>query len=172
EIIAASAVVPAASPICSPEKCNVSPSHVPIVTYHAPQTKYWRNIIADSFNRTDDDICGLSQGKLRPPRFHGWLREDHAGQHVHGRLQALVHRGQRVLVLDAHDVVVSRQTQCADDALPFQFVVAPTDAAEEPRALRHAAISLGVDDAVDGDVLRIERDVLRMDMEDRVAEGA
>src|SRR5215813_6946529 len=103
EIIAATAVVPAASPICSPEKCNVSPSHVPIVTYHAPQTKYWRNIIADSFNRTDDDICGLSQWKLRPPCFHGWLREDHAGQHVHGRLHVLVHRGQRVLVLDAHD---------------------------------------------------------------------
>ena len=52
EIIAASAVEPAASPICSPEKCSVSPSHVPIVTYHAPQTKYCRNIRADSFRRT------------------------------------------------------------------------------------------------------------------------
>ena len=52
EIIAASAVVPAARPICSPEKCSVWPSHVPIVTYQAPQTKYCRNIIADSFTRT------------------------------------------------------------------------------------------------------------------------
>ena len=52
EIIAASAVVPAARPICSPEKCSVSPSHVPIVTYQAPHTKYCRNIIADSFTRT------------------------------------------------------------------------------------------------------------------------
>src|SRR5882672_8086461 len=51
EIIAASAVVPAASPICSPEKCSVPPSHVPIVTYHAPHTKYCRNIIVDSFAR-------------------------------------------------------------------------------------------------------------------------
>ena len=51
EIIAASAVVPAASPICSPEKCNVCPSHVPMVTYHAPQTKYWRNISTESFTR-------------------------------------------------------------------------------------------------------------------------
>src|SRR3954469_13015758 len=52
EIIAASAVVPAARPICSPEKCSVSPSHVPIVTYQPPQTKYWRNISADSFTLT------------------------------------------------------------------------------------------------------------------------
>jgi hypothetical protein len=52
EIIAASAVVPAASPICSPLKWSVPPSHVPIVTYHAPQTKYWRNIIVESFRRT------------------------------------------------------------------------------------------------------------------------
>jgi hypothetical protein len=51
EIMAARAVVPNASPICSPEKCSVSPSHVPMVTYHAPQTKYCRNIRADSFTR-------------------------------------------------------------------------------------------------------------------------
>ena len=52
EIIAAIAVVPYASPICSPEKCSVCRSYVPIVTYQAPQTKYCRNIIADSFTRT------------------------------------------------------------------------------------------------------------------------
>ena len=40
EIIAASAVVPTASPICSPEKWSVWFSQVPIVTYHDPQTKY------------------------------------------------------------------------------------------------------------------------------------
>ena len=51
EIIAASAVVPNASPIWSSEKCSVWPSHVPMVTYHAPQTKYWRNIRAESFTR-------------------------------------------------------------------------------------------------------------------------
>src|SRR5262249_24097497 len=51
EIMAATAVVPAASPICSPVKCSVWPSHVPIVTYQAPPTKYCRNIIVDSFNR-------------------------------------------------------------------------------------------------------------------------
>ena len=44
EIIAASAVVPDARPICSPEKPSVWPSHVPIVTDQAPQTKYCRNI--------------------------------------------------------------------------------------------------------------------------------
>ena len=51
EIIAASAVVPNANPICSPEKCSVWPSHVPIVTYHDPQTKYWRNMSTDSLTR-------------------------------------------------------------------------------------------------------------------------
>src|SRR3954471_9175129 len=53
EIIAARAVVPAASPICSPEKCSVCPSQVPMVTYHAPHTKYWRNIRTDSLTRVD-----------------------------------------------------------------------------------------------------------------------
>src|SRR5215813_5975658 len=52
EIIAASAVVPDARPICSPEKPNVWPSHVPIVTDQAPHTKYWRNISEDSLIRT------------------------------------------------------------------------------------------------------------------------
>src|SRR5262249_37021791 len=51
EMIAATAVVPAASPICSPEKCSVDPSQVPMVTYHAPHTKYCRNIRVDSFTR-------------------------------------------------------------------------------------------------------------------------
>src|SRR5437763_3915209 len=60
EILAPTAVLPAARPICSPEKCSVSPSHVPIVTYHAPQTKYWRNIRDDSFRRTVGCICGNS----------------------------------------------------------------------------------------------------------------
>ena len=51
DIIAASAVVPNASPICSPENPSVCPSHVPIVTDHAPQTKYCRNIIVESLIR-------------------------------------------------------------------------------------------------------------------------
>ena len=42
EMIAASAVVPEARPICSPEKPSVCPSHVPSVTDQAPQTKYWQ----------------------------------------------------------------------------------------------------------------------------------
>ena len=67
EIIAASAVVPAARPICSPEKCSVCPSHVPIVTYHAPQTKYCRNIIADSFTRTLEGHEGSSGSGFRVP---------------------------------------------------------------------------------------------------------
>src|SRR5438046_8488657 len=47
EIAAPKAVVPAATPICSPEKCNCCPSQVPRVTYHAPQMKYSRNIIRE-----------------------------------------------------------------------------------------------------------------------------
>ena len=38
EIIAASAVVPYARPTSAPENRSVSPSQVPSVTYHAPQT--------------------------------------------------------------------------------------------------------------------------------------
>src|SRR3979409_2313052 len=83
EIIAASAVVPAARPICSPEKCSVCPSHVPIVTYHAPQTKYCRNIIADSFTRTLEVI-------LCPPRLDRRLRENHARQEIHRGAQPFV----------------------------------------------------------------------------------
>src|SRR6478609_2470163 len=95
EIIAASAVVPAARPICSPEKCSVAPSHVPIVTYHAPHTKYCRNIIADSFRRVDEFTSA-------PPWIDGLLGEDHSRQHVDGGLQSLVNRRQRILVFDAH----------------------------------------------------------------------
>src|SRR5438128_5812321 len=60
ELIAPTAVVPNASPICSPEKCSVPPSHVPIVTYHAPHTKYCRNISADSFSRTVEFMTALA----------------------------------------------------------------------------------------------------------------
>ena len=56
EIIAANAVVPATRPICSPLKPSVCPSQVPSVTDHAPQTKYCRNISADSLRRTLSDI--------------------------------------------------------------------------------------------------------------------
>src|SRR5712691_11460166 len=163
EIMAASAVVPAASPICSPEKCSVSPSHVPIVTYHAPQTKYCRNIIADNFARVDTVIVYVPSAlspqpsalspqpfviHLGPPRFDRRLGQDHAREHVDGGAQALVDRRERVLVLDAHHVVVPGEPQRADDALPFELVVPPADAAEQPRPLRHAAIRFRVDDAV------------------------
>jgi hypothetical protein len=44
ETIAPMAVVPATHPICWPEKCSAA-NHVPRVTYHAPQMKYWSSII-------------------------------------------------------------------------------------------------------------------------------
>src|SRR4029077_2508227 len=110
EIIAANAVVPAARPICSPEKWRVCPSHVPIVTYHAPHTKYCRNIIADSLTRT----LGVMRS-LRPPRLDRRFGEDDARQAVDRGAQAFVHRRERVLVLDAHHVVVAGEPQRADD---------------------------------------------------------
>src|SRR5262249_40708032 len=64
EMIAATAVVPAARPICSPEKCSVEPSHVPMVTYHAPQTKYCRNISVDSLDRVAA-VIGAPHGVRR-----------------------------------------------------------------------------------------------------------
>src|ERR671912_485889 len=61
ETIAASAVVLYASPLSWPENWSVLSRYVPMVTYHAPQTKYWRNIITDSFNRVAVGICCSSQ---------------------------------------------------------------------------------------------------------------
>src|SRR4051812_20070678 len=137
EIIAASAVVPAASPICSPEKCSVAPSHVPMVTYHAPQTKYWRNIIADSLIRVAEFNRNLALG---PPRRNRLLRQNDARQHIHRRLQPFVPRCKSVFVLDAHHVVVLDQPQRGDNALPLELVMPPADAAEQPRSLGHAVV--------------------------------
>src|SRR3954468_5899866 len=142
EIIAASAVVPAARPICSPEKCSVSPSHVPIVTYHAPHTKYCRNIIAESFTRTVVFIVlrstfyvlrfKFSLQRLRPPRLHRRLGENHPREHVDGSLQPFVNRCEGILVLDAHHIIVPGKPQRTDDALPFELAVSPADTAEQP----------------------------------------
>src|SRR4029453_15595374 len=67
EIIAASAVVPAARPICSPEKPSVWPSHVPIVTDQAPHTKYCRNISRDNLIRTLSVTSRFSRSCERVP---------------------------------------------------------------------------------------------------------
>src|SRR5215472_350095 len=138
-----------------------------MVTYHAPQTKYWRNISADSFTRVDGDImirgarCRVHPVPgLSPPCVHRWFGEDRAREQIDRRSQPLVNGRERIFVLDAHHVVVADEAQGADDALPFEFVVAPADAAKQPRPLRHAAVRLRVDDAVDRNVLPIERDVL------------
>jgi hypothetical protein len=48
---AAIAVAPYASPTCCAVKFSVCERYVPIVTNHAPQTKYCRNIMAASFTR-------------------------------------------------------------------------------------------------------------------------
>src|SRR5712671_3471627 len=167
EIIAASAVVPYARPICWPEKCSVSPSQVPMVTYHAPHTKYSRNIMADSFARTLPVMTAF----LCPPWIHRRIGEHHAGQKIHRRPDALVDRRQRVFMLDAHDVVVPDHPQRGHDFFPRHFVVTPSHRAEKPRALLHPAVALDVNDAVDGDIRRIQRDVLRMHVKNRVAEG-
>ena len=45
ETIAPTAVAPATMPTCCPEKCSDCESHVPRVTYQAPQMKYCRNIM-------------------------------------------------------------------------------------------------------------------------------
>src|SRR6185312_13977569 len=52
EIIAAMAVAPYASPTCVPSNLSDVPRYVPMVTNHAPQTKYSRNIIVESLART------------------------------------------------------------------------------------------------------------------------
>src|SRR5436309_2564730 len=100
DIIAPTAVLPAASPICSPEKCSVSPSQVPIVTYHAPQTKYWRNISDESFSRTVEVINPRIPWRLlRPPCLDRRLGEDDARQHLDRGLEPLVDGRERIFVL-------------------------------------------------------------------------
>src|SRR5215831_1052486 len=116
EMIAATAVVPAASPICSPEKRSVSPSHVPMVTYHAPHTKYCRNIMVESFVRTfavirSPPLPSPRSLSLCPPGFDRRFGQHHAREHVDRGAQALVDRRERVLVLDAHHVVVADEPQ-------------------------------------------------------------
>src|SRR5262247_3652046 len=85
---------------------------------------------------------------LRPPGFNGLFGQDDARQEIDRGVQPLVDRRECVLVLDAHDVVVAGEPQRADDALPLELVVAPADAAEQPRPFGHAAVGLRVDDAV------------------------
>src|ERR671912_728217 len=63
DTIAASAVVLYARPLSWPENWSVLSRYVPMVTYQAPQTKYWRNIITDSFNRVAVGICGSSENQ-------------------------------------------------------------------------------------------------------------
>src|SRR5205809_3627697 len=137
-------------------------------TYPSSRTTRPRRSTAGTSGRTVSD----GRWKSCPPRIYRRLRQNDPRKQIDRGAQAFVHRGEGVLVLDAHDVVVTGETQRADDALPFELVVAPADGAEQPRPLRHPAVRLGVDDAVDGDVLPIERDVLRVHVKDRVAERA
>ena len=65
DTIAASAVVLYARPLCCPENFSVCSRYVPIVTYHAPQTKYSRNIITDSLIRIVEFILGVPRVSVR-----------------------------------------------------------------------------------------------------------
>ena len=66
DTIAASAVVLYARPLCCPENFSVCSRYVPIVTYHAPQTKYSRNIIAESLIRIVEFILGFPRVSVHP----------------------------------------------------------------------------------------------------------
>src|SRR5688572_16013657 len=65
EIIAATAVLPYARPICVASNRSVCPRYVPRVANHAPQMKYWRNIIAETRTRTLPMRCrGMWDGPV------------------------------------------------------------------------------------------------------------
>src|SRR5690554_1125050 len=70
EIIAAIAVLPYASPICPPSNRSPWPRYVPIVTNHAPQTKYWRNIMADSLTRMEA-VDAMANARVWVPECKG-----------------------------------------------------------------------------------------------------
>src|ERR1700733_8679060 len=61
-MIAPTAVAPATMPTCCPLKCSVLESQVATVTYHAPQIKYSRNIMAPRRIL----ICNVMRGELLP----------------------------------------------------------------------------------------------------------
>ena len=48
EIMVAMASAPYAEATCTPLDCKCVTIYVPMVTYQAPQMKYWRNIIMES----------------------------------------------------------------------------------------------------------------------------
>ena len=64
-LVPASAVVPYARPFCGSLKPAVFVKYGPIVTYHDPQTKYWRNIRSESWMRTVGDIVSIRRGVYR-----------------------------------------------------------------------------------------------------------
>src|SRR4249920_1253951 len=94
---------------------------------------------------TAADLAISPPSVLGPPRVGGRFRQDDAAQEIHRRLEPFVDRRQRVLVFDAEHVVVAGEPQRADDALPFELVVSPADAAEQPRAMGHLPIALNVE---------------------------
>src|SRR3989442_15508677 len=95
------------------------------------------------FGSPDSRLSTPDSRLLGPPRFDRWLGQNDTRQQIDRRLQSFVDRCQRILVLDAHHVVVAAQAKRGDDALPFALIVAPPDAAKEPRTLRHPSIGLG-----------------------------
>src|SRR5260370_12753087 len=99
-------------------------------------------------------------------------RYDDVLQECDRLLEALVARHDAVLVLDAEHVVVADQAQVRDDVLPDDRVVPVAARPEDPGPLQLARVLLGVEDAIDHDVARIDAAILRMDVVDAVAEPA
>src|SRR3954454_7543114 len=70
--------------------------------------------------------------------------------------QALVDGHEVVLLLDRDRAVVADRRQHAQQAAPEVLAVAVADGPKDPRAVEEELVRLGVEDAVDGDVARIE----------------
>ena len=75
-------------------------------------------------------------------------------------------------MLDADDVVVTHRPQRADDLLPLCHVHTVADRTEDPAAVQLVAVMLRIEHAVEGGVVLIDLRILRVEVEDRVAELA
>src|SRR4051794_27794949 len=141
-----------------------------------PSNPYWRAV--SCFSRSEspgmrrDWTASRIIGRLllAPPHRGRLFAERRRLQCRRRAPEAVERRGQAVLVLDREHVVVADDPERRSEPLPEQQVVAIADAAEDPAPLRDVAVGLEVEDAVDRGVVRVDRGVLRVNVEDGVAE--
>src|SRR5450759_1506086 len=106
----------------------------------------------------------------RSPHGVRRLVEDSLAEHSDRLRETLAGRGEAVFVLDAQHMVVTGHAERAHEALPEERVVPVAHGPEDPAAGGDVAVRGAVEHAVSGRVPRIDRGVLRVDVDDRLAQ--